>query len=89
MKDNAWKVEPQVTKPLKKIILEAGAEQNREEEENLRRKKNLIIHKAPESQSRDTKERYNEDMSLIEQLCSSIEIEPTKSKKLYPTRQKL
>ena len=49
VKDNDWKVEPQVTKPLKDIILEAGAEQKREEEEDLRRKKNLIIHKASES----------------------------------------
>ena len=31
VKDNAWKVEPQVTKPLKDISLEAGAEQKREE----------------------------------------------------------
>ena len=48
VKDNAWKVEPQVNKPLKDIILEAGAEKKREEEEELRRKKNLIIHKASE-----------------------------------------
>ena len=80
VKDNAWKVEPQVTKTLKDISLEAGAEQKREEEDDLRRKKNLIIHKAPKSQSRDSKERYNEDLSLIKQLCSSIEIEPTKLK---------
>ena len=46
VKDNAWKVEPQVTKSLKDITLEAEAEQKREED--LRRKKNLIIHKAPE-----------------------------------------
>ena len=58
MKDNAWKVEPQVTKPLKDIILEAGAEQKREEEEDLRRKKNLIIQQAPESQARDSKKGY-------------------------------
>ena len=56
VKDYAWKVELQITTPLKDIILEAGAEQKREEEEDLRRKKNLIIHKAPESQSRDSKE---------------------------------
>ena len=80
VKDNAWKVEPLVTKPLKDIILEAGAEQKREEEEDLGRKKNLSIHKAPESQTRDSKKRYNEDMSIIQQLCSSIEIEPTKVK---------
>ena len=79
VKDNAWKVEPQVTKPLKDIILEAGAEQKREEED-LRKKKNLIIHKAPENQSRDSKERYIEDMSLIQQLHSSIENETTKVK---------
>ena len=80
VKDNAWKAEPQVTKPLKNIDLEAGAEQKREEEDDLRRKKNLIIHKASESQSSDSKERSNEDMSIIQQLCSSIEIEPTKVK---------
>ena len=82
MKNNVWKVEPQVTKPQKDKILEAGAEQKREEEEeeDLRRKKNLIIHKVPEGQSRDSKERYNEDMSLIQQLSSSIEIEPTRVK---------
>ena len=34
VKDNAWNVKPQVTKPLKDIILEAGAEQKREEEES-------------------------------------------------------
>ena len=79
-KNNVWKVEPQVTKPQKYKILEAGAEQKREEEEDLRRKKNLIIHKVPEGQSRDSKERYNEDMSLIQQLSSSIEIEPTRVK---------
>ena len=79
VKDNAWKVEPQVTKPLKGIILEAGAEQKREEED-LGRKKNLIIHKAPENQPRDSKKLYNENMSLIQQLCSTIEIEPTKIK---------
>ena len=49
VKDYAWKVELQITTPLKDIILEAGAEQKREEEEDLRRKKNLIIHKASES----------------------------------------
>ena len=80
VKDCAWKVEPQVTKPLKYIILEAGAEEKREKEEDLRRKKFLVIHKAPESQSRDSKQLYNGDMSLIQQLCSNIEIEPTKVK---------
>ena len=60
--------------------MEAGADQKREKEEDLRRKKNLVMHKAPESQSRDSKERYNEDMSLIQQICSSIEMEPTKVK---------
>ena len=80
VKDNAWKVEHQVTKPLKDINLEAGAEQ-KWEEEDLRRKKNLMIHKAPENQSRDSKELYNEDMPKIQQLCFSIEIEPTKVKK--------
>ena len=60
--------------------MEAGAEQKREEDDDLRREKNLIIHKASESQSSDSKERYDEDMSIIQQLCSSIEIEPTKVK---------
>ena len=73
---NPWKTEPNVTKPLKDIILEAGAEQKREEEEGLRRKRNLVIHKAPESKSTEPKLRQNEDMSLIRELCASIEIEP-------------
>ena len=74
---NPWKIEPNVTKPLKDIILEAGAEQKREAEEDLRRKRNLIIHKAPESKSTEPKLRQNEDMSLIRELCASIEIEPS------------
>ena len=78
---NPWKREPDVTKPLKDILLEAGAEQKREEEEDLRRKRNLIIHKAPESKSTEPKLRQNEDMSLIRELCASIEeIAPTRVK---------
>ena len=81
VKNNVGKVEPQVTKPQKDKILEAGAEQKREEkEEDLRRKKNLNKHKVPKGQSWDSKERYNEDMSLTQQISSSIEIEPIRVK---------
>ena len=74
---NPWEIEPNVTKHLKDIILEAGAEPKREEEEDLRRKRNLIIHKAPKSKSTEPKLRQNEDMSLIRELCASTEIEST------------
>ena len=62
VKDNAWKREPQVTNHLKDIILEAGPEQKREEEEDLRKKKNLI-HKKPLKASQGTQK------NVIMRIC--------------------
>ena len=41
-----WKTLPTVARPLKEIILEAGAEQKKEQDEDLRRRKNVVIYKA-------------------------------------------
>ena len=44
-------------KPLKEIILEATEEQKRDEAEENRRKKNILIYKAKESAATELKEK--------------------------------
>ena len=79
-KDNEtsiWKTQPTVARPLKEIILEAGAEQKKEQDEDLRRRKNVVIYKAPESNATNPKDRYDHDMAIVNHLCVSIDIDGT------------
>ena len=70
-----WDVaqQPKV-KPIKEIIMEASEEQKREKEVDKRRKKNLIIYKAPESTHQDGHNRKVEDKQLIETFLESVEM---------------
>ena len=79
-KDNetsTWKTQPTVARPLKEIILEAGAEQKKEQDEDLRRRKNVVIYRAPESKATNSKDRYDQDLEIVNQLCGSIDIDCT------------
>ena len=79
-KDNetsTWKTQPTVARPLKEIILEAGAEQKKEQNEDLRRRKNVVIYRAPESKATNSKDRYDQDLEIVNQLCGSIDIDFT------------
>ena len=76
-KTSTWKTQPTVARPLKKIILEAGAEQKKEQDEDLRRRKNVVIYKAPESKAINSKDRYDQDLEIVNQLCRSIDIDCT------------
>ena len=55
-------------KPLKEIILEATEEQKREEAEENRRKKNILIYKAIESAFTDSESRKTEDEKTVEKF---------------------
>ena len=59
------------------IILEAGAEQKKVQVEDLRRRKNVVIYKAPESKAINSKDRYDQDLEIVNQLCGSIDIDCT------------
>ena len=79
-KDNEtsiWKTQPTVARPLKEIILEAGAEQKKEQDEDLRRRKNVVIYKAPESNATNSKDHYDHDLAIVNHLCKSIDIDGT------------
>ena len=82
-KDNepsTWKTQPTVARPLKEIILEAGTEQKKEQDEDLRRRKNVVIYRAPESKATNSKDRYDQDLEIVNQHCGSIDIDCTTAK---------
>ena len=83
-----WKTQPTVARPLKEIILEAGAEQKKEQDEDLRRRKNVVIYKAPESRAINSKDRYDQDPEIVNQLCGSIDIDCTTVKQCTRLRRK-
>ena len=74
---STWKTQPTVARPLKEIILEAGAEQKKEQDEDIRRRKNVVVYKAPESKAKNSKDRYDQDLEIVNQLCGSIDIDCT------------
>ena len=79
-KDNetsTWKTQPTVARPHKEIILETGAEQKKEQDEDLRRRKNVVIFRAPECKATNSKDRYDQDLEIVNQLCGSIDIDST------------
>ena len=86
---STWKTQQTVARPLKEIILEAGAEQKKEQDEDLRRKRNIIIYKAPESKATNPKDRYNQDLTIVNQLCGSIDVDCTKVKQCTRLGRKL
>ena len=70
-----WDVAQQPkAKPLKEIIMEASEEQKGKEEDEIRRKKNLIIYKASESTHQDGHHRKVEDKQLIETFLALVEM---------------
>ena len=69
-----WNITKTKVKPIKESILEAGEKQWQEEEEKAKRKKNLIVHKAPENFSKSNVGRAIADKELVDKLLHQIDV---------------
>ena len=70
---SVWKTEPKQDKSLKDILLEANAEQKREEMEQERRQRNIIIHRSKEKEG-TKQERDDHDAQLVTRIMEKIKV---------------
>ena len=79
--ENPWQTVNQIapiTKPaktLKDIMLEAHQESIRDAEDEERRKRSIIIHRAPESSSKSWEERKDYNEKLVNDLLEFLEVQ--------------
>jgi hypothetical protein len=57
---------------LGRIVMMACTEQAKEEQERQSRETNIIIHRAPESKSRLSRERTTYDQQYFDELCCNV-----------------
>ena len=69
----AWTVPKNPVNPLKEIIMETSEEQKRVMEEEQKRKMNIIIHRAPESNEIESQKRSDNSSvsSFLEQVVAN------------------
>lgn len=71
-----WKTVDNQKKSFREILKEANEESRREGEEELKRKKNIIIHRLPELDSETWADRKGYDGQTIKHLMDTLEVEP-------------
>ena len=85
-----WKHKQTFAKLQKEVILQAGVEQKREEDnEEFRLKKDFIVPRATEGKATQSADHMKDDLKLINKVFTSIEVNVTKVKSCTRLGKKL
>ena len=76
VKELTWKVvPPKNVKPLIQILEETNEASRKEAEEEIKRRRNIIIHRAEETESNDRETRRKADLAIVENLLAEVEVQ--------------